>query len=161
MMKREISAETALNRLAAMCSRSEHCEADVRRKLADWGMDAASADGIVRRLVSEHYVDDARYAHAYVRDKFRFNSWGRVKIAYMLRGKGIAADVIALALEEIDAADYAATLSQLLRDKWREVCRRDPDKARAALLRFAAGRGFEPADAVRAVNEIMRCDNDD
>ena len=148
-----------LNRAAALCSRSEHCEADVRAKLTQWQVDPAQADAIVARLRSEGFVDNRRYARAYVHDKFLYNGWGPVKLAAMLLQKHVEADAIGEALLQFTTADYHDQLLRLLRGKLRSVAGREPHLARAALLRYAASRGFEAAMAYQAVGHLLG-DND-
>ena len=105
-----MTPQQALARLQGQCSRAEYCSSQVRQKLSRW-RDASLAKGmlsftddeaedILRALVEEGYVDDARFAGAYVRDKARFSRWGEVKIAYNLKMLGIQASVIRIALEE-------------------------------------------------------------
>lgn len=148
--------EKALNRAAVLCSRSEHCESDIRTKLLQWQVDAASADAIVARLLHDGFIDDARYARAFVHDKFLYNGWGRMKLSAQLRQKGISADAIAAALSQISDEDYRNTLLRLLRGKWRTVNGREPRLARAALLRFAASRGFEADQCYELVDTVMQ-----
>ena len=81
-MKKPLSAEAALTRAAALCARSEQAESDVRAKLLAWGLTPASAAQVIERLQDEHFLDEQRYARAYCRDKFNFNGWGRIKIAF-------------------------------------------------------------------------------
>ena len=69
-------------------------------------------DAIIDRLKHERYLDNERYARAYCRDKLRFNGWGRIKIGYMLRGKGIEQEFIDAALADIDEEQYADILHE-------------------------------------------------
>ncbi len=142
--KKQISAVNALNRAAALCSRSEQASADIVKKLRDWGLAESDVAAVMERLVKEKFVDDGRYAVAFVRDKFRFNGWGRRKIAYALRQKGVAQDLVDEAMSEIADDDYSATLQHLLEGKARSLAGKEPRLAKASLLRFAASRGFEP-----------------
>ena len=154
--KKTITIEAALNRAAALCSRGEQAPADVHEKLMQWGLTASDADKVVSRLQSENFLSDERFAVAFVRDKFRFNSWGRIKIAFMLWKKQLPASVIDNALQQIDADEYRATLDRLLQSKVRGLSARPAEAARASLLRFAASRGFEPAVFYPAVDYALR-----
>lgn len=151
----------ALSRAAALCSRSEHCESDIRAKLAQWQVDSDDADTIVARLRGEGFINDERYARAYVHDKWLYNGWGRVKLAAMLRQKGISGECIAAAMEQIVDDDYRQQLMRVLRAKLRDVASREPRLARAALLRTAASRGFEPQLCYDAVDQLLNTTDDD
>lgn len=159
---KNISPEKTLSRAAALCSRSEQCEADIRAKLTAWGIaDVAAADAIVARLVSESYLSESRYARAFARDRFRFAGWGRLKIAYALRLKRVAEECIADALTEIDEEDYAKALATALQGKLRSVASREPVQQRAALYRFAASRGYESDLAGRAISALLSHNQED
>lgn len=153
--------DKALNRAAALCSRSEQCESDVRAKLATWLDLPEQADEIIAHLKREGFIDEQRYARAYVHDKFLYNGWGRIKLRAMLRSKGIADDAILQAMEQIDETEYRNTLLRLLATKWRSVAGCDRQRSRAALLRFAASRGFEADLSYRCTNEVMSDNGED
>ena len=84
MVKRQLTYESALARAASLCSRGEHAEAEMRRKLRQWGAETGDADRVVEWLVDNGFVDNSRYAHAFVYDKSRFDLWGRVKIRHQV-----------------------------------------------------------------------------
>lgn len=152
-----MTSEQALSRLAALCSRGEQAESDLREKLRKWDIAPADADRIIRRLKEENFLSDERYARAFVRDKWRFNGWGRIKIAHALRQKRIAPQWIDQALDdEIDTEAYHDTLMHLMQAKLRTVASREPQAARAALLRFAASRGFESDLCYHCLDEVWR-----
>lgn len=150
----------ALSALAALCSRGEQAESDLREKLRKWEVSPADADRIIQRLKEENFLSDERYARAFVRDKFRFNGWGRIKIAHALRLKHIDSQWIEQAVnEEIETDAYHDTLVHLMQGKLRSLQSREPRAARAALLRFAASRGFESDLCYRCLDEVWRAHN--
>lgn len=156
-----LSPEKALVRAATLCSRCEQSEADIRAKLATWGVSPGDADSIIDRLVRENYLNEERYARAFVRDKFRFGGWGKIKIAYALRQKHIAEAHIAEALEEIGEDEYSEALLAALRIKFRSVKGRQPMQQRAALYRFAASRGYESSLISRTIATLLSDSSDE
>ena len=165
--KKNISPENALNRLAALCSRSEQAECDLRAKLSSWAVAPNDADRIIARLYEMRFIDRNRYACAFVRDKFRFEGWGKIKISYQLRQKGFDDNAIADALTEIPDDEYAERLHTLLAAKVRSIKNKPYMQAKAALVRFAASRGFEPDIIYRTIPQVLTynstnpCDDDD
>ena len=137
-----------LERYQRQCARMESCSGDVRRKaLKALGGDAEAAEKIVAALVADGFIDDRRYAGAFVREKSSLQGWGEAKLRYMLAGKGIAREVIADALTEIDAEKASARLAKLLQAKARTL---EGDPAfRLKLLKFGLSRGYD-YDAVDA-----------
>ena len=159
--KQPLTPAQAMNRAAALCARSEQASADIREKLLRWGLDGNDVSGIVQQLIEQGFIDDRRYATAFVKDRFAFNGWGRIKIAHQLRLKGIPGDTIDEAMTAIDEDRYRERLSELLSAKWRTVKDRPPREAWAAMMRFAASRGFETSIAADGVKLVTRLDVED
>lgn len=130
-----------LERYERQCARMEYCSSDIRRKaLKALGGDADAAEKIVASLVKDGFVDDRRYAGAFVREKSALQGWGEAKLRFMLAGKGIPRDVIVDALTEIDAEKASARLEKLLQAKARTL---EGDPAfRLKLLKFGLSRGY-------------------
>lgn len=154
-MKREITYEKMLLRLAGLCAGSEQCSADMRGKALKAGLSASDADRIVEYLVGNRYVDDARFARAYASDKVRFCGWGRMKIRMGLRGKGVSDAEISDALAAIEASEYSEALAKALAAKARSLDLSDV-KDRRSLYRHLASRGFESGLIVAAIREYIR-----
>ena len=138
-----MTANEVLYKLAAKCSTSEQCLSDVEAKLEKYDLTEEEKTRIVRHLVEEKYVDDKRYAEAFVRDKYRFNKWGRMKIAQGLRMKGIDNETISIAMEAIDEEEYIAILRELIKAKRKSTRGNSEYEINGKLVRFATGRGFE------------------
>lgn len=143
-----------MDRLRRACSRREYCTSDIKRKLSLSGC-AEYADKVITSLKEEGFLDDARYAIAYCRDKSGLSGWGAAKIRYFLSAKGIPGDLIDEALSMLDNASCAKRLDAIVAGKWSEITRRHPDVSRhermARLLRFASGRGYSYAEIMDSV----------
>lgn len=134
----------ALSKTMALCARQEYCESDIRGKLKIWGITESDSDHIIEELIRQKFIDDLRFTIAFVRDKIRFNQWGRIKIRYMLIGRKISGLIISQALDGIDEVLYTKTLQDLLQKKDKTLLREtDPRVRREKLIRFALGHGFE------------------
>ncbi len=154
--KKPMSEEAAFNRLAALCATTEYCLADMRRKMEAWELPDGADLRILARLQREKYVDEARYARAFVRDKFRYNHWGARRIALELRRKGVDEAVAADALGEIGRDDTDDVLTALLRQKLKTTRGKTDYEVFMKLLRYSVGRGFSPDDAHRCLSRIIR-----
>jgi len=113
-------------------------------KAVSWGCSPAEARELVDSLVDQKFIDERRYTEAFVKDKLRFNKWGRVKIAYMLRLQNIDKETVMSVLSEIDEAEYQQILTDELQKKHRSIRKGNSFETSGKLFRFAASRGFEP-----------------
>jgi regulatory protein len=125
------------------CSLSEHCIQKVREKLVQWETPKEFIDPIIDKLLEDDYINEERFARAFVKDKFRFNHWGRIKISTHLRALGISSENIATAMQEIDDEEYAKMLDEIVEKKRKSIKNGTDYEIRAKLLRHALSRGFE------------------
>lgn len=153
-MKKEMSAEEARLKAEAYCSLSEHCKSEVLGKLQQWGAPEKAWEAILNHLEKERYVDESRYATFFVRDKYRFNQWGRIKIAQALRMKHIPSACIDEAMEEIDEQEYLNILTSLLKKKVRSIKASNDYERNGKLVRFAAGHGYEIGDILLCMKRM-------
>ena len=132
-----------LEKMANYCSRAEHCEQDIWDKLRGCEISADEKSEIVEWLIKERFVDNSRYARAYVKDKFQFNKWGRKKIWMMLKAKNIDDDVIQEALTEIDDEKYIEVLRELIDSQRKKIKGKSEYEVKGKLYNYALSRGFE------------------
>jgi len=147
-----ITVQQALSKAMAICSKAEKCVSDIQQKLSDWGVEAADAQKIIKTLIAEKFIDEERYARYFVRDKFRFNQWGKVKIAFMLKSKKIPSAILDEALQEIDEETYLDLLVKLLHDKARKTKFSNEYDKKGKLIRFALSKGF----GFEVINEALK-----
>ena len=105
-MAKEYTQDELLRKAASYCSIAEHCIEDVNNKLQKWNVPAEWHEPIIDRLIADGFIDENRYAKAFVVDKFRLNKWGKTKIALALKLKGVSKEDISEALELIDEGEY-------------------------------------------------------
>ena len=143
-----------LSRLQRLCSRAEYCARDMYRKaLKDLDGDTEAAARIVAALKSDRYVDDARYASAFAREKSSLQGWGPVKIRFQLRSKGISEEDISAGMSEIESTKADAKLRRLIEEKYK-VLAGDP-QCKLKLLKYALSRGYEYDQVAPVVDSVL------
>lgn len=142
-MAEETLYKTALSKAMAICSRREYCTTDIRSKLESWGVGEKDSDKIITSLVRENFLNDSRYAEAFVKDKFNYNRWGRVKIAVHLKAKKIPGDLVRRALECIDDELYLKTMKEIVLSHRRSIKAKNQFDLKGKLLRYGLSKGFE------------------
>jgi regulatory protein len=135
--------EEALGYAARYCSQAEHCKSEILEKISRYELTQEEQASLIRRLEVDNYLNESRYVKAFVKDKFRFSKWGRIKIRYALRQKGISGELAEEGFSILSEASYEEMLCDLLRQKKRTLKASSFYELRGKLLRFAAGRGFE------------------
>lgn len=156
-----ISYQQALKNAGVLCSKAEKCSFDIRTTLRRWGLSEEEINNGINFLIKEKFIDEQRYALNFVHDKFRFNKWGKVKIAYMLRQKRIPENLIEESLSSISDEDYEKAIRDLLLSKVRNLKATSTHERKGKLAVFAQGHGFEGDIAYRIAGEIVTVSSND
>ena len=141
--KKPITEQEALQKLSALCARAEHSSGEMLEKMRRWQLSEDARERVLDRLIDENFVDDERFARLFVREKIRFDRWGRRKIEQALYQKGVASDISRRVLDEVDDEAYVAELKKLIAAKRRSVQAESDYEMRAKLTKYALGRGFD------------------
>jgi regulatory protein len=146
--------KTALNKAMAQCSKREYCKSDIRAKLEQWGIAAGDKERIIEELEKENFINEDRFAKTFVKDKFNYNKWGKIKISSHLKLKMIHGNILKDALESIDNEVYIKTLNELITSHKRSVKAKNKYDLKAKLLRYGLSKGFESYLLYDILNEI-------
>ncbi len=153
MKNQEWSPAELKTKIEAYCAAAEHCEMEARMRLRQWKCDSQNEDEIIDYLIAEKFISDERYAKAFVHDKLLYQGWGRVKIAYMLRGKKIAFDIIQSAIQTIDEEEYSRILNRLVSQRLPQNQQSSIDKSTLdSIYRFLLQRGFTLEEIKSAIH---------
>ena len=149
------TAQQALQSLMRLCARSEKSSGDALRLMQQWQVPQSERQGVLDKLLKDRFIDDGRYAEAYVREKSCLSGWGARKIAMQLRQKSVNQSVIAEALKQLDSDTELPRLVEKLRRKARTTKYSSDYELRGKLLRYALSLGFDYDLAQRAVEESV------
>ena len=143
-----------LDKAMAQCSHREFCVDDIRSKLSLWGLEKDDGEKVIKTLIAEKFIDETRYSSAFVRDKFKYNKWGRVKIGSHLKSKKISEETINEALKSIDNDQYIYFLRGLLDGHRRTIKAKNKYDLKSKLLRYGLSKGFESSLLYDILNDL-------
>ena len=151
--KKEMTGQQAYQKLTDLCARSEHCQYEMLEKMRQWGVSDEEQAQVMARLVKERYVDDERFARAFIYDKIRYNKWGRRKVEQALWAKHIDEHISKPLLDAVDDDEYLSILRPMLKQKRKGISAKSEYEATMKLIKFALGRGFT-MDLIRQCIEV-------
>ena len=141
--KKVKTPEQALAALMRLCARAEKSQEDARRLMRGWGLAERDAEGVLAKLVRDRFIDDARYAGAFVREKLRLSGWGEYKIRTALQRKRIDRALIDAALAEADRSGMDERLRRQLERKARTAKYTTQYELKTKLIRYGLSLGYD------------------
>ncbi len=153
------SKEQALSALMRECAKSERSTGDALRLMTRWGVDRGEQEKILKELVEHRFIDNRRFAEAYVRDKINLSRWGERRIRQELYGKGVEREIIDCALESLDDKSMRCRLTQLLEKRSRTIKHKDVYDLKGKLLRYAASLGYDFEMINSVIADVIKKDN--
>ena len=138
------SKEAALLKAQKYCAYQERSHSEVRNKLFEWNQKPNEAEEIISALIERDFLNEERFARLFAGGKFRMKQWGRNKITYELKAKGVSDYCIERGLSEIDGRDYLNTLKKLVAKKKKQVKGENGFQKNAAIAKYLVGKGYEP-----------------
>jgi regulatory protein len=143
-----------LSKAMALCAGREMCSGDIHKRLVSWGANDQQAKKILSQLEADRFIDDTRYSSAFVKDKFRYNKWGKIKITSQLRIKNIPDAIIKSALDSIDETTYLDTIRNIILTHEKNVRAKSNFDLKAKLLKYGLSKGFESNLLYDILNDI-------
>ena len=142
VIKKELTGLQAYQKLTDLCARSEHCQQEMLEKMRQWGVSEEEQAEVMQRLIEERYVDDERFARAFIYDKIRYSKWGRRKVEQALWMKRIDEHISKPLLDDVDDEEYLKILRPMLKQKRKGIRAKSEYEGTMKLIKYALGRGF-------------------
>ena len=153
--KKVKTPEQALAALMRLCARAEKSQEDARRLMRGWGLAELDSEGVLAKLVRDRFIDEARYAGAFVREKLRLSGWGEYKIRTALQRKRIDRALIDAALAEADRPAMGERLCRQLERKARTAKYSTQYELKTKLIRYGLSLGYDYETVVEAASGLV------
>ncbi len=148
------SLAEALEKARRYCAYQERCQSEVRSKLLEWGQRGNTLENIIVELISEDFINEERFARAYVRGKFRMKKWGTHKIISELKRRKISEYCIKKAMLEIEPKELTQSLQKLVAKKSALVSEKHPIKRNQKIAAYAIRKGYPSELVWKLLNAI-------
>ena len=149
------TVDEAQKRLEHYCAYQERCHKEVSQKLYDMKMIPEARDQIIVHLLQHNFLNEERFAKAFVRGKFRIKKWGKQRLQLELKRKDINNTIITIALKEIDTEDYFITFDALAEKKLETIRESNLQKLRKKLADYLLYRGWESQMVYDKIRELI------
>ncbi|HEY0039722.1 MAG TPA: regulatory protein RecX [Flavisolibacter sp.] len=154
MQRKQLTKEEAIQKLRHYCGYQERSHSEVKQKLWDLGVWRSEHDEIIASLIDDDYLNEERFAKAFAGGKFRMKDWGRKKIYYGLKEKGVSDYLIKQAMKEIDEDVYQKTLRDLAEKKYESLKDEQYLVRKKKTMDYLLHKGYEPGLITSVVNSF-------
>lgn len=149
-----LSESKALSKMAHLCARREYCVYDIQTKLQRYDLEPDAIKRIVDHLIKEKYIDELRFTRGFIRDKIRFNKWGKIKIEYALKQRRVPESIVAEVFSDFTDEDINDSLQSLLQAKWKTIKGNTDYEKQTKLIRFGLSRGFNMGNILECMKKL-------
>jgi regulatory protein len=149
------TVDEIFHKMSLLCSKAEQSSPEIIRKMKELGCTDEMTQEIIGRLEKENFLNDQRFVRMYIHEKFSINKWGKIKIHYYLKMKGLKEEIIHAGLEEIDENEYIELLLRTMKEKAAGVRAANKYEKMGQIIRFVQSRGFEPELIHRYLNHVI------
>jgi len=154
--KKILTPQQALEKIKFFCAYQERSHKEVTEKLYAYGLSRRDVELIIVELIEENYLNEERFAVAFAGGKFRVKQWGRQKIKYELKQRGVSSFCISLALKEIEETDYLSTLQNLARKKWESLNKEQFYSRQAKTSSYLVTKGYEQHLIIEVIERLKK-----
>ncbi len=137
-----------------LCAKKEYCQQDIFKKLMQWGTSLHEANQIISDLISLNFVNEERFAKAYVHDKISLSSWSIAKITLELKRKNISSYSISKALQIVDVEIQRQKIIRLIRKKNELLIHQPLTTRKLKITQYMLRKGYSWEDIQIIVDEI-------
>jgi len=153
--QKSYTVNEATKALEHFCAYQERCHKEVEQKLYDLRMIPEAKEQIILHLLQHNFLNEERFAKAFVRGKFSIKKWGKIKIVSELKFKNISSYNIKTALKEINEDDYLTTLQQIAEKKLTTIKEPNSFKKKNKLATYLISKGFETNLVYKVTNSLI------
>jgi regulatory protein len=147
-----LDKKAALAKAEHYCAYQERSQQEVRDKLYDWGLWSDDVENIIAELIETNFLNEERFALAYVSGKFKIKHWGKIKIKQGLKLKKVPERMISNALKTIEYDEYLQSIRSAAEKKLASISEKDPFKRKYKLVSYLLSKGFEHD----LINDVLR-----
>ena len=147
--------EVFLERAQKYCAYRERCQMETRAKLKEFGASHDVAEEIISLLITKGFLNEQRFSQFFCSGKFRYNSWGRVRITRELEKRQISSYCIAVGLEEISEEEYITELKRLITIKVNEQKTETQIVKKNRIAQYCIRKGYESNLVWAEVNKLL------
>lgn len=131
-----------IEKIQSYCLYQDRCVMEVKNKLYSFKVSSQLVENIVEYLIDNDYLNEERYTKMFIQGKLRIKKWGRIKLKYELRSKGIDIKTINEHINQINEEDYMSYFNEFSTSKIKFL-KGTKDQKKRSFINYFTYRGWE------------------
>ena len=142
--------KSALNKIINYCNYRDRSTKEIKIKLLDLNYSIEIIDSAISQAIELGIVDNFRFSKSFSRGKNQKNRWGKIKIAYELKNKGLNNKEITFGLESIGEKSYYKILMKSIEVYKRKSKNFEKNK----LIKHLINKGYEASLVITTIKKL-------
>ena len=142
--------KSSLNKIINYCNYRDRSTKEIKIKLLDLNYSIEIIDSAISKAIELGIVDNFRFSKSFSRGKNQKNRWGKIKIAYELKNKGLNDKEITFGLESIEEKSYYKILMKSIEVYKRKSKNFEKNK----LIKHLINKGYEIALVISTIKKL-------
>ena len=142
-----------LEKMRSYCMYQERSIQEVKKKLTCLQVISKTKSKIINHLIDNDYLNEVRFAKSFIQGKLRIKKWGRIKLNYELRTRGVKKFIIDEQINKISNDDYYDYFNEFSNNKI-NILKGSKDQKKRSFINYFTYRGWENNLIYEKLNEI-------
>lgn len=131
-----------LEKMRSYCMYQDRCIQEVKKKLTRLQVDPKTKSKIINHLIDDDYLNEARFTKSFIQGKLRIKKWGRIKLNYELKKRGVTKFIIDQEINKISKEDYCQYFNEFSNNKIKTL-KGSKEQKKRSFVNFFTYRGWE------------------
>lgn len=142
-----------LEKMRSYCMYQERCIQEVKKKLTRLQVIPKSKSKIINHLIDDDYLNEVRFTKSFIQGKLRIKKWGRIKLNYELKIRGVKKFIIDEEINKISKEDYYDYFNEFSNNKIKTL-KGSKEQKKRSFINYFTYRGWENNLIYEKLNEI-------
>ncbi|MFL2608133.1 MAG: regulatory protein RecX [Flavobacteriaceae bacterium] len=142
-----------LEKMRSYCMYQERCIKEVKKKLTRLQVIPKTKSKVINHLIDNDYLNEVRFTKSFIQGKLRIKKWGKIKLNYELRIRGVKKFIIDEEINKISKDDYYDYFNEFSNNKIK-ILKGSKDQKKRSFINYFTYRGWENNLIYEKLNEI-------
>ncbi len=142
-----------LEKMRSYCMYQERCIQEVKKKLTRLQVVPKTKSKIINHLIDDDYLNEVRFTKSFIQGKLRIKKWGRIKLNYELKIRGVKKFIIDEEINKISKEDYYDYFNEFSNNKIKTL-KGSKEQKKRSFINYFTYRGWENNLIYEKLNEI-------